>query len=94
VSYENWGLDEYRGGWDFGGQKRRDQAAPLALFCAKRANGICRTASISAPFGSVNRLPAQIAPAEVAGSRYMDFETILRKAVERLDGEHYVRGLA
>jgi hypothetical protein len=26
--------------------------------------------------------------------RYMDFETILRKAVERLDGGHYVRGLA
>jgi hypothetical protein len=42
----------------------------------------------------MNRLTAQIAPVEVAGSRYMDFETILRKAVERLDGGHYVRGLA
>ena len=46
------------------------------------------------PFRERDRLTAQIAPVEVAGSRYMDFETILRKAVERLDGGHYVRGLA
>ena len=89
MSYQNWGLDEYRGGWDFGGQERRDQAATLALFHAKRGVRNLSYCLYLRPFGSVNRLTAQSAPIQVVGSRYLDFESILRKAVERLDGNYY-----
>jgi len=94
MSYQNWGLDEYRGGWDFGGQERRDQAATLALFYAKRGERNLSYCLYLRPFGSVNRLTAQSAPMEVVGSRYLDFESILRKAVERLDGNYYAPGSA
>ena len=94
MSYQNWGLDEYRGGWDFGGQERRDQAASLALFYAKRGERNLSYCLYLRPFRSVNRLTAQIAPIQVVGSRYLDFESILRKAVEGLNGASYVRGSA
>jgi hypothetical protein len=71
MSYQNWGLDEYRGGWDFGGQERRDQAATLALFHAKRGVRNLSYCLYLRPFGSVNRLTAQSAPMEVVGSRYL-----------------------
>jgi hypothetical protein len=86
VSFEKFTADDMRGGWDFGGQERRDQAAHVILAHARSGADDLSACLYLRPFESVNRMPAQVAsPSPESTASYVDFEQILRKAVETLD---------
>jgi hypothetical protein len=86
VSFEKFTADDMRGGWDFGGQERRDQAARMILAYARGGDDDLPACLYLRPFESVNRMVAQVAGLSLESTAsYLDFEQILRKAVESLD---------
>lgn len=84
MSMDKFWYDDLRGGWDFGGQARRDQAARYALHLAKNGESDLPYCLYLRPFESVNRMTIQAPSSPDSIAKVTDFEEILQKAVERL----------
>jgi hypothetical protein len=95
MSMDKFWYDELRGGWDFGGQARRDQAARTALQFAKEGERDLPYCLYLRPFESVNRMTIQAPSGPDSLGKVTDFEEILLKAVEGLyRGPHRLWGLS
>lgn len=84
VSMDKFWYDSLRGGWDFGGQARRDQAGRDALHLAKGGERDLPYCLYLRPFESVNRMTIQAPFSPDSTAKVTDFEEILLKAVEGL----------
>jgi hypothetical protein len=95
VSMDKFWYDGLRGGWDFGGQARRDQAARYALQLAKDGKRDLPYCLYLRPFDSVNSMTIQAPFGPDSLAKVTDFEEILQKAVERLyQDPRWLRGLS